>query len=522
MPNLGGLAVPAIPGFQYVRVLGYGGFSEVYLYKQKLPRRNVAIKVLHVDALDIQSRKQFVAEANLMAQVSSHPAIATIYSAGISDDNQPYFVMEHCSGGSLNPSYRNTPMSIADVLRTGVRVASALESAHSVGIFHRDVKPANILITDYGLPVLTDFGISVGDDGVAESTMFHGEHLPETSGTGSASQVMSMPWAPPEALGNVPIGNARSDIYSLGATLFSLLEGRSPFEVPGAGNKSADLRRRIERGEINPLTRVGVPDALLGLIAQSMARDPSVRPPSARAVAEALQAIEIGLGLPATSIEVRQAGLDVDPGVAPATSTPRPSATIAAQPVWNLDASTASPLMHSQVPTSAAYVPIEYAPPRRSRRRASFIVTIAVLLAVGAGIAAAATLPGVLTATPVTASDPPASDTPSDTPSSAPPLTPDQLLGPARTALEDFAQSHGGRYDATLSDLADLGYTPGSDVTDTVVHIGEYGASASPYCITAVLLNRDDAGPFSILQSGSPLKGECPPIAQHPPAAPNP
>lgn len=518
MPDLGGLAVPTIPGFQYVRVLGYGGFSEVYLYKQKLPRRSVAIKVLHVDALDIQSRKQFVAEANLMAQVSSHPAIATIYSAGISDDNQPYFVMEHCSGGSLNPSYRNKPMSIADVLRTGVRVASALESAHRVGIFHRDVKPANILITDYGLPVLTDFGISIGDDGIAESTMFQGDHLAGTTATGTGSQVMSIPWAPPEALGDVPIGNARSDIYSLGATLFSLLEGRSPFEVPGASNKPADFRRRIEQGELNPITRAGVPDRLLGLIAQSMARDPSRRPPSAGKVAEALQAVEIELGLPATPIEVRQTGLDADPTDGAAPATPPPSAAIAGrgQPVWNLDASTASPMIHGsasapntgrtsdQLPTSPAYVPLEYAPLRPPRSRAPFIVIGAALLAIAAGIAAVAIVPGLVVPTSTTSSDP---------------SGPSQILEQARTALEQFAQGNGGSYDATWSDLTALGYTPGPEVTTTDVHLGQFGADASPYCIT-VVLNGDGTSPFSILQSGPAVKGMCPPPAGEQPRNP--
>ena len=198
---------PVISGFEYIKALGSGGFSDVLLYQQKLPRRKVAVKVLHVETLDRQTRRQFVAEANLMAQLSSHPAIATIYSADITEAGAPYLVMEFCSGGSLGATYRTVPMSPAEVLTIGVRVASALEAAHRLGIIHRDVKPANILITDYGSPVLTDFGISVGDDGIAEATMFQGEDLTRTSTTNGTTHGMSVPWAQPEAFLDEPISD---------------------------------------------------------------------------------------------------------------------------------------------------------------------------------------------------------------------------------------------------------------------------------------------------------------------------
>ena len=300
----GSKPAPQIAGFEYISVLGTGGFSDVYLYQQKLPRRQVAVKVLHVDALERQARKQFVAEANLMAQLSSHPAIATIYTAGISDDDQPYFVMEFCSGGSLAVSYRSAPLSVEEVLRIGVRLSSALESAHRAGITHRDVKPANILITDYDAPVLTDFGISVGDDGVAEATMFRGGDVTTTSASGT-THGLSIPWAPPEALEDVPVNDARSDVYSLGATLFSLLEGRTPFEVVGASNGPAQLLRRIERKELNPFSRTDVPAELVELIYGALSPVPANRPQSALALGEALRSIELSVGLAATPLEVR-------------------------------------------------------------------------------------------------------------------------------------------------------------------------------------------------------------------------
>jgi tRNA A-37 threonylcarbamoyl transferase component Bud32 len=295
---------PVIAGFEYIKALGSGGFSDVLLYQQKLPRRKVAVKVLHVETLDRQTRRQFVAEANLMAQLSSHPAIATIYSADITEAGAPYLVMEYCSGGSLGASYRVTPMSPAEVLNIGVRMSAAIEAAHRLGIIHRDIKPANILITDYGSPVLTDFGISVGDDGVSEATMFQGDDLTKTATTSGTTHGMSVPWAPPEAFLDEPISDERSDIFSLGATLYSLLEGRTPFELENASNAAVQLSRRIEKGEITPAKREAEAPSLMAVMKRAMATLPSDRFQSALELAQALQAVQRELGLAETPIEL--------------------------------------------------------------------------------------------------------------------------------------------------------------------------------------------------------------------------
>jgi len=335
---------PAITGFEYLEQLGTGGFSDVYLYQQKLPRRRVAIKVLHVDSLNRQLRRQFVAEANLMAQLSSHPAIATIFAASLTEDEHPYLVMEFCSGGSLGSGYRENPLSVSEVLSVGVRVASALESAHRAGIVHRDVKPANILITDYGAPVLTDFGISIGDDGVAESTMLRGDST-TSLGNDMSSQGLSVPWAPPEAFDDVPVSNERSDIYSLGATLFSLLEGRTPFEIAGANNGAVQLSRRIERGEVNPGKRGDVPASLRLVIERSMAVRAANRYASALELATALQSVQRELGLSETPIEVARDApalpLATDPSEPEAAETVMRSATA---PEDRVDAPTDAPV----------------------------------------------------------------------------------------------------------------------------------------------------------------------------------
>ncbi len=208
---------PPIPGFTYVSLLGSGGFSDVYLYEQDRPRRKVAVKVLLSDLKTEGARRRFESEANLMAQLSSHPYIVTIFEAEVTEDGHSYLAMEYCSRPSLDVRYRRQRFSVDEVLAVGIQVASAVETAHRAGIAHRDIKPANILVTDYNRPALTDFGIS--------GTL--GSDADEDAG-------MSIPWSPPEQFRDGPVDGVMVDVWALGATLYTLLAGRSPFVLPGS------------------------------------------------------------------------------------------------------------------------------------------------------------------------------------------------------------------------------------------------------------------------------------------------
>jgi serine/threonine protein kinase len=143
---------PILPGFSYIHVLGSGGFADVFLYEQNMPRRQVAVKVMLAEVVNDQVRQMFQAEANLMAQLSSHPSILTVYQASVSSDGRPYLVMEMCSS-SLSQRYRAERLPVAEVLRIAVKIGSAIETAHMAGVLHRDIKPSNILLTAYGHPV---------------------------------------------------------------------------------------------------------------------------------------------------------------------------------------------------------------------------------------------------------------------------------------------------------------------------------------------------------------------------------
>lgn len=278
---------PVIEGYRYLQHLGTGGFANVYLYEQDRPRRKVAIKVLMSDLLTESAKRSFEAEANLMAQLSSHPYIVTIYEANITPDNHFYLAMEYCSRPSLDFRYKAGRLGLEEALSLGIQVASAVETAHRSGIAHRDIKPANILTTDYNRPALTDFGISGTTDPL------EGE-----------DQGMSIPWSPPEALRGGRTDGIPIDIWALGATVYTLLAGRSPFVLPGGGNSQRELIDRIESSPLKPTGRADVPAAMEQALATAMAKSPGARYASAYDFALALQRVQSELNFATTDFEV--------------------------------------------------------------------------------------------------------------------------------------------------------------------------------------------------------------------------
>lgn len=278
---------PVLPGFSYVHILGSGGFADVFLYEQNMPRRQVAVKVMLNEVVNDQVRQMFQAEANLMAQLSAHPSILTVYEASVSSDGRPYLVMELCSA-SLSERYRRERIPVPEVLRIAVKIGSAIETAHRAGVLHRDIKPSNILTTAYGHPVLSDFGI-------ASTLTAHREE---------DSVGLSIPWSAPEVLLDETSGTISSEVWAFAATVYSLLAGRSPFEDPGGSNSSSDLMSRIARAKPQPLGRTDLPASLESLLKRGMSRRVDDRPASVLEFVRELQTIEAELGVPQTAIEV--------------------------------------------------------------------------------------------------------------------------------------------------------------------------------------------------------------------------
>jgi eukaryotic-like serine/threonine-protein kinase len=273
-------AAPDLPGYRFVRHLGAGGNAQVYLYEQDLPRREVAVKVLNDSALSEAARRLFTAEANVTAGLA-HRHIVQVFDAKVTDDGRPYLVMPYYAQPNLSVRARRAHFSVAEVLRIGIQVGSAVETSHRRGVLHRDIKPQNILTDSYGEPALTDFGIA-------------------TTKGGDGPGGLSVPWSPPEILYGTEPGDERSDVYSLGATLWHVLVGRSPFEQPGGDNKPFALMGRIKSDPVPSTARADVPDSLERLLRQAMAKDPAARPQTAMELIRGLQSIEQELRLPVT------------------------------------------------------------------------------------------------------------------------------------------------------------------------------------------------------------------------------
>ncbi|WP_166868719.1 MULTISPECIES: serine/threonine-protein kinase [unclassified Salinibacterium] len=279
---------PVLPGYSYIRPLGSGGFADVFLFEQDMPRRVVAVKVLVDDAVNPDVLRVFNAEADILARLSAHPAIVTIFQASISADGRPYFVMEYCPD-SMSTRYKKGPLPVADVLDAGVRIASALETAHRNGVLHRDIKPSNVLLTSLGAPVLADFGIA--------SAVARSDDAPEVF-------AMSVPWSSPEVLQEHVAGSIPSEVWSLGATLHTLLTGRSPFEQEGVKHTRDQLKSRIIKASYVPTGRPDTGVRLEAALARTMQRDPERRFASMLELAEELRWAQYDLGLPPTALDV--------------------------------------------------------------------------------------------------------------------------------------------------------------------------------------------------------------------------
>jgi serine/threonine protein kinase len=283
---------PRIPGYSYIQHIGQGGFADVFLYEQEWPRQRVAVKVVRPDVpLTEREKAMFTIEANAMARLADHPYIVSVITAGTTspqEGSRPYLVMRYCPPPDLGQRVQVKPMSVSEAVATGIKLASAIETAHRSGILHRDIKPSNVLVTSYSEPALTDFGIAGGMHDVDADSDVR----------------ISYPWSPPELLDGRSNGSVASDVYSLGATIWNLLVGRSPFSIPNGDNSSRALTARILHSTPPRTQRPDVPPALDLLLQQCLAKQPEHRPASALELARALQRIETQAGFPRTMIAV--------------------------------------------------------------------------------------------------------------------------------------------------------------------------------------------------------------------------
>ncbi|MGW4773488.1 protein kinase domain-containing protein [Nocardia sp. NPDC004278] len=291
-------------GFTAAEEIGRGGFGVVYRCDQVALDRTVAVKVLTA-ALDEENRERFVREQRAMGRLTGQPSILDVLQVGTTTSGLPYLVMPYYPQGSLDARIRrHGPLSAVETLRVGVKLAGALETAHRLGILHRDVKPANVLITDYGEPALADFGIARIPGG------FH-----TATGTVAGSPAFT---APEVLAGEAP--TAAADLYGLGATLFAALTGHAAFERRSGERVVAQFLRITTQPTPNPREH-SIDEDLAQVIEAAMSRSPEQRP-SAAALGQQLQQLQAGRGLPVDEMAVR-----TEAGAEQQATTPVPLTT---------------------------------------------------------------------------------------------------------------------------------------------------------------------------------------------------
>ncbi|MFE3003046.1 protein kinase [Nocardia sp. NPDC059246] len=273
-------------GFDDAAEIGRGGFGQVYRCTQRAVDRTVAVKVLTA-GLD-ENRERFFREQRAMGTLTGHPNIVDVLEVGETTSGLLYLAMPYYTHGSLDARIRRDgPVPLPDVLHLGVKIAGALEAVHRADVLHRDIKPGNILLTDYGEPALTDFGIA---------------HIPGGFHTESGTVTGSPAFIAPEVLaGDAP--SPASDVYGLGATLFCALTGHAAFERR-SGEQVVAQFRRITQQPVPDLRNSGIPDDVSMVIEAAMSRDPQQRPTGAE-LGERLRQVERNHGFPVDEMALR-------------------------------------------------------------------------------------------------------------------------------------------------------------------------------------------------------------------------
>src|ERR1700730_17188124 len=219
----------SIAHYRIIKKLGAGGMGEVYLALDTKLDRKVAIKVLQSDSIAEENlKKRLLKEAQAAAKLD-HPNICAVYDVNEAD-SLPFIVMQYIEGETLGEKMLLQPLELSIALAIAEQAAEALAEAHTHGILHRDIKPQNVMITPRGQLKILDFGLAKQMTS-SDSVDFEAPTATLLSTPGHV--VGTMPYMSPEQLQGEPL-DARSDIFSLGVTLYEMLAGKHPFKDKSA------------------------------------------------------------------------------------------------------------------------------------------------------------------------------------------------------------------------------------------------------------------------------------------------
>ncbi len=280
-----------IAHYEILRRLGAGGSGVVYAANDTLLQRPVVLKMLHTGMLTAEQMRTTVLREARLASAIEHPNVCGIYEVGESGD-EAYIAMQYVPGQPLDKLIERGPASMQLVLSVGIQIADGLQAAHALGIFHRDLKPQNVMLTDGGLVKILDFGLArrlppedahfdpeqpalAKDASVAATYTARGGTIrymaPEQFVTGHSS--------------------VQSDVWALGVILYELASGRHPFARPDAEDFQAI--RAIQFLEPPDLSEIvpGISPELKSVIMACLEKNPGARTASAAEVREGLKTI---------------------------------------------------------------------------------------------------------------------------------------------------------------------------------------------------------------------------------------
>ncbi len=270
--------------FVLVRQIGTGGMSTVYLGRDEVLDRPVAVKILRPDLEGSEISARFRREGRTAARLS-HPNVVQVYDAGedtLDGHEASYIVVEYVPGGDLKELIdQRGPLPGPMLARIGSAIADGLAHAHERGIVHRDIKPQNVLVDEHGAPKLTDFGVA--------------RALDSTNSTSTDAYLGTASYSSPEQLQGEKI-TPKSDVYSLGATLYHAAVGGAPF----TGGPLEVASQQLAKAPVPPRARGAyIGERLEGVILGCLAKDAAERPDALALHERLLQISEAATTTPA-------------------------------------------------------------------------------------------------------------------------------------------------------------------------------------------------------------------------------